>query len=242
MGGLPCVGVIKPGLTRSKLDHFGKNQRAAGLFCRPWKFENILNRKLSFKYNLPSWFKLEKFSVVLLIPPKQSIKKYKDWRSPPFDSWFFFHNKNSFTEMLCIYESSIFYLGPSLPLPESEKKLDFSPSWVPAWTHVGTPNPQKNKKKRCQRVSKKRPVFKITLVRFWCDQLGAQDGPRRRPRAPKSRPRRPPRRSWEPSKAHKAPNTLTRFGHPKMTPSIPKMDTFSRIWGACLPILDSHWR
>ena len=74
-------------------------------------------------------------------------------------------------------------------------------------------------------MSKKRLIFKIIFVRFWCSlggQLGSKLAPRtaqERPRAAHDGPRDSPETLWK-RKAHP-----TRLGPPKMTPSTLQNDS-----------------
>ena len=61
------------------------------------------SKLIFFKSKLPLGFKIFKFRSLAEIPPMQSSKTSKDCWSPPFESCFFFQNKNSSTEMLSIY-------------------------------------------------------------------------------------------------------------------------------------------
>ena len=87
------------------------------------------------------------------------------------------------------------------------------------------------------------PLLALSWGPSWL-QVGAQDDPRRRPRAPKSRPKRPPRRSWQPSESHSAPKTRrTPQNDPQDTQNDPIFKDFrnqfspisQRFWSQNLP-------
>ena len=94
---------------------------------------------------------------------------------------------------------------------------------------------KKQKKRRCQRVSKKDSIFKSIFIRFWRSlgsHLGsklaprtAQDGAQERPRDARDGPRDAPEsllnRTVHPRRGE----------HPKMTPRTPKMTPFLKDLG-----------
>ena len=99
----------------------------------------------------------------------------------------------------------------------------------PCWHPKSMKNRKKEVPEGVQKAFNFQDHFCPLLVLSWEPtwlQVGAQDRPRRRPRAPKSRPGRPPRQPRDPLEAQSAPNTPRTS---KITPGPSKMTQFSWI-------------